>query len=271
MQYFTCKNGVVVPLLGLGTWRAEKGQAQAAVCGALQHGYRLIDTASFYENEREVGAGILESGIKREDIFITSKVWVDDSGYDDTLRAFDKSITKLGVDYLDMYMVHWPVQGLYKETYRALETLYLQKRIRVLGVSNFPLRLMQEMQTQAEVPFMVNQLQFHPLYIRKEEYAYAKEHGILLQAWKPLARGLLSKEPQLVQIASSHQKTVEQVLLRWAVQLGLCVIPKTTNKQRLSENMDIFDFELTQSEMEMIGSFDKGESLSSYPESAVMS
>ncbi len=270
-KHYICRNGVQIPLLGLGTWRAEKKEAQTAVLKALQLGYRLIDTASFYDNEKEVGDAIAASDVGRDELFVTSKVWIDDSGYDDTLRAFEKSLKELGLDYLDMYMVHWPVRGKYKETYRAIETLYQQKRIRVVGVCNFSARLLKEMTMEMEIAPMVNQLQFHPRYIRKEELYYAKDEGILLQAWKPLARGLLSQDAKIMHMAKTYEKSAEQILLRWAVQLGLCVIPKTVRADRLLENAAIFDFELTQNEMDYLWSLDKGENLSSLPESAVQS
>ncbi|MDL2253199.1 aldo/keto reductase [Ruminococcaceae bacterium OttesenSCG-928-I18] len=268
---FALRNGVQIPLFGLGTWRAESGQARQAVSFALQNGYRLIDTAAYYQNEEEVGAGLRDSGIPREHVFVTSKVWIDDAGYDETLAAFEGSLTRLGLDYLDMYMVHWPVKDKYKDTYRALERLYREKRIRVIGVSNFPVRLLREMDAETETGPMVDQLQFHPLYFRGEEYEYGKGQGILIQAWKPLARGRLSEDARLLEMADKHGKTPEQVLLRWLLQLGVGVIPKSVQKQRILQNADVFDFQLEQEEMSYLCGLDKGESLSGLPDGVVQS
>ena len=268
---FALQNGVQIPLFGLGTWQAEKGQARHAVSFALQNGYRLVDTAAYYGNEEEVGEGIRDSGVRREDVFVTSKVWIDQAGYDETLAAFEASLSKLGLTYLDMYMVHWPVEGKYKETLQALTELYRQKRIRVIGVSNFPVRLLREEDGALEVPIMVDQLQFHPLYFRREEYEFCKAKGMLLQAWKPLARGAVSGDEGLVGIADKHAKTPEQVILRWLLQLGLGVIPKSVNEARILQNADIFDFQLTEEEMNYMRSLDKGKSLSKEPAGVVLS
>ncbi len=267
---FTLKNGARIPRLGLGTWRAEKGEARSAVCFALQNGYRLIDTAAYYGNEEEVGAGLRDAGLRRSEVFVTSKVWVDESGYAETLRAFEASLARLGLDYLDMYMVHWPVQGKYRETCRALAELYRQKRIRVIGVSNFPVRLMRELEAEGELAPLVNQLQFHPLYFRHEEYVFCKEHGILLQAWKPLARGALDGDEGLQNIAAAHGKSTQQVLLAWALGLGLGVIPKSIKPERILQNAAVFDFALTAGEMEYLTALDRGESVSQPPEGVVL-
>ncbi len=267
---FQLRGGVEIPLLGLGTWRAAEGEARRAVCQALLAGYRLIDTAAYYGNEEEVGAGLRDAGLPRSEVFVTSKVWIDESGYEDTLRAFEKSLGRLGLEYLDMYMVHWPVQGLYKETYRAVEELYRQGRIKAIGVSNFSARLLKELDGEMEFGPMVNQLQFHPLYIRHAEYAYCREKGILLQAWKPLARGKLDGDAGLHGIAAAHGKSPQQVILRWGLQRGLGIIPKTVNPVRMQENADLFDFTLTEEEMAYINGLDKGESQSASPDGVVL-
>lgn len=267
---FRLRNGAEIPLLGLGTWRAAEGEARQAVCEALRLGYRLIDTAAFYGNEAEVGAGLRDAGLPRSEVFVTSKVWIDESGYDDTLRAFEKSLARLGLDYLDMYMVHWPVQGLYKETYRAVEALYRQGRVKVIGVSNFSARLLRELDAEMEFGPMVDQLQYHPLYRRHAEEAYCRESGILLQAWKPLARGALSGDEGLCAIAGAHGKSPEQVLLRWGLQRGLGLIPKTVSPERLRVNADIFAFSLEEGEMAYIDGLDRGESQSASPDGVVL-
>lgn len=254
---YTLANGTALPRLGLGVWRAEGAQVREAVSFALQNGYRMIDTASRYENERQVGEGLRESGIRRDEVFITSKVWIDDAGYEQTMRAYQDSVTNIGVDYLDMYMVHWPVIDVHWETWRALETLYSRKLVKAIGVCNYPAALLRQMKGRVAVMPMVNQVEFHPLYWRGDILSFCEENDILVQAWAPIARGGLNEDPILTQIALKYGKTVPQVILRWEVQLGLSVIPKSVREERIIENSAIFDFALSDEEMQAIRRLDR--------------
>lgn len=263
----TLNNGVKMPGFGLGVFKVEDGDTVInAVKDALAVGYRLIDTAAVYENEEGVGKAIKDSGIARDEIFVTSKVWNDQQGYESTLQAFDESLEKLGLDYLDLYLIHWPVSGKYKDTWRALEKLYRDKKVRAIGVSNFHVHHLEELRKDAEVKPVVNQIEFHPHLTQRDVLAYCKEHDIQMQAWSPLKKGRIFDEPLLVQIAEKYGKTVPQVLLRWDLDQAVMTIPKSINKKRMIENADIFDFKLTAEEVEQIAEMNINERTGSNPD-----
>ncbi|PEC80105.1 aldo/keto reductase [Bacillus cereus] len=250
-------NGVEMPWFGLGVFKVEDGpELVEAVKSAIKAGYRSIDTAAIYGNEKAVGegirAGIKEAGISREDLFITSKVWNSDQGYETTLAAYEESLKKLELDYLDLYLVHWPVEGKYKDTWRALETLYKEKRVRAIGVSNFQIHHLQDVMKDAEIKPMINQVEYHPRLTQKELQAFCKEQGIQMEAWSPLMQGQLLDNETLQEIAEKHGKTTAQVTLRWDLQNGVITIPKSTKEHRIIANADIFNFELTKEDMEKI-------------------
>ncbi|TKJ09020.1 aldo/keto reductase [Bacillus cereus] len=250
-------NGVEMPWFGLGVFKVEDGpELVEAVKSAIKAGYRSIDTAAIYGNEKAVGegirAGIKEAGISREDLFITSKVWNSDQGYETTLAAYEESLKKLELDYLDLYLVHWPVEGKYKDTWRALETLYKEKRVLAIGVSNFQIHHLQDVMKDAEIKPMINQVEYHPRLTQKELQAFCKEQGIQMEAWSPLMQGQLLDNETLQEIAEKHDKTTAQVILRWDLQNGVITIPKSTKEHRIIANADIFNFELTKEDMEKI-------------------
>lgn len=257
-DYTILHNGVHMPWFGLGVYKVEEGQtAVDAVRMAIQHGYRSIDTASFYKNEESVGKGIRESGIPREELFITTKVWNTEQGYEETLSAFDQSLTKLGLDYIDLYLIHWPVKDTFKETWRALEKLYKDEKVRAIGVSNFNINHLERLLEDAKVKPMVNQVEYHPLLSQEELHQYCKENGIQLEAWSPLMRGQLLENPLLVDIANKYSKSTAQVVLRWDLQNGVVTIPKSTKETRIIENASIFDFQLTDDEMKRISNLNE--------------
>ncbi|UZD45801.1 aldo/keto reductase [Peribacillus frigoritolerans] len=253
----TLHNGVKMPWFGLGVFKVEEGpELVNAVKVAIKHGYRSIDTAAIYENEEGVGQGIREglkeAGISREDLFVTSKVWNADLGYESTIGAYEKSLQKLGLEYLDLYLIHWPVEGKYKEAWRALETLYKEGKVKAIGVSNFQIHHLKDLMEDAEVKPMVNQVECHPRLTQKEVQAFCKEQGIQLEAWSPLMQGELLDNEVLQAIATKHGKSVAQVILRWDLQNGIVTIPKSTKEHRIVENSTVFDFELTEEEMNQI-------------------
>ncbi|ANB61249.1 aldo/keto reductase [Anoxybacteroides amylolyticum] len=252
-------NGVKMPWLGLGVYKVQEGEEVVqAVKTAIEIGYRHIDTASFYQNEEGVGRAVRESGVPREELFITTKVWNSDQGYDTTLKAFEESLKKLDLAYIDLYLVHWPVKGKYKETYKALEKLYKDGLVRAIGVSNFQIHHLQDLMATCEIKPMVNQVEYHPRLTQKALHAFCKENGIQLEAWSPLMRGgELLNEPVLVEIGKKYGKTPAQVILRWDLQHEVVTIPKSVTPQRIKENADIFDFELTAEEMEAIDSLNQ--------------
>ncbi|WP_413776758.1 aldo/keto reductase [Bacillus sp. ZJS3] len=253
----TLHNGVEMPWFGLGVFKVEDGpELVEAVKSAIKAGYRSIDTAAIYGNEKAVGegirAGIKEAGISREDLFITSKVWNSDQGYETTLAAYEESLKKLELDYLDLYLVHWPVEGKYKDTWRALETIYKEKRVRAIGVSNFQIHHLQDVLAGAEIKPMINQVEYHPRLTQKELQAFCKEQGIQMEAWSPLMQGQLLDNETLQEIAHKYGKTTAQIILRWDLQNEVVTIPKSTKEHRIVANADIFNFELTKEDMEKI-------------------
>lgn len=253
----TLHNGVKMPGLGLGVFKVEEGpELIQAVKAAVKHGYRSIDTAAVYQNEGSVGEAIAElfkeSTVAREDLFVTSKVWNADLGYESTLAAYETSLNKLGLDYLDLYLIHWPVKGKYKEAWRALETLYRDGRVKAIGVSNFQVHHLEDLMKDAVIKPMINQVEFHPRLTQKEVRAFCQEHGIQMEAWSPLMQGELLNNEVLKGIAEKHGKSVAQIILRWDVQHGVVTIPKSTKEQRIIENAALFDFELTEDDMNQI-------------------
>ncbi len=246
-------NGVEMPWFGLGVYKVEEGdQVVNSVKWAIEAGYRSIDTAALYQNEEGVGQAIKESGVPREELFITTKVWNSDQGYDATLQAFEKSLSKLGLDYVDLYLVHWPVKGKYKDTWRALEKLHEDGKVRAIGVSNFQIHHLEDLLADAKVRPVVNQVELHPLLSQVELRNYCKEQGIQIEAWAPLAQGRLLDNPILQAIADKHGKSIAQVLLRWDIQSGIVTIPKSIKKERIVQNADIYNFELSVEEMKQI-------------------
>ncbi|WLP59020.1 aldo/keto reductase [Bacillus pumilus] len=265
----TLNNGVEMPWFGLGVFKVEDGnQVVDAVKAAIRNGYRSIDTAAVYKNETGVGKAIKESGVKREDLFITSKVWNTDQGYDKALAAFDASLNRLGLDYLDLYLIHWPGPNAetFKDTWRALEKLYKDGKVRAIGVSNFYIQHLEELLKDAEVVPAVNQVEFHPKLTLVELRQYTKEKGIQIEAWSPLMQGKLLDHDVLKDIAARYNKSVAQVILRWDLQSGVVTIPKSINEERIKQNADIFDFELSKEDMEKIDALNNNERVGSNPE-----
>ncbi|MBB5174142.1 aldo/keto reductase [Texcoconibacillus texcoconensis] len=253
-------NGVDMPWFGLGVYKAEAGdEVKTAVQTALDVGYRSIDTASFYHNEQGVGEAIEASGVPKEDIFITTKVWNDEQGYEETLQAFESSRKKLGVDVIDLYLIHWPVGGKFVDTWKALEKLYHDGLVRAIGVSNFNIEHLETLFEHAEVKPMVNQVELHPRLTQEELHAFCKNHSIQIEAWSPLTRARIFGHPVLKQLAEKHGKTEAQVILRWDLQKEIVTIPKSVTPKRIEENADIFDFELTAEDIEAIDNLHTGE------------
>ncbi|MED3814329.1 aldo/keto reductase [Priestia megaterium] len=245
----TLHNGVKMPWLGLGVFKVEEGpELVNAVKTAIVKGYRSIDTAAIYGNEEGVGEGIRqglkEAGLSREDIFVTSKVWNADLGYEETLAAYETSLQKLGLEYLDLYLIHWPVEGKYKEAWKALETLYKEEKVRAVGVSNFQIHHLEDLMKDGDVKPVINQVEYHPRLTQKELHAFCQKHDIQLEAWSPLMQGELLDNDVLKGIAEKHGKSVAQIILRWDLQNGVVTIPKSIKEHRIVENSSLFDFEL---------------------------
>ncbi|TKI44395.1 aldo/keto reductase [Lysinibacillus tabacifolii] len=247
----TLTNGIEMPRFGLGVYKmTERDETLQAIDKALKVGYRAIDTASLYGNEVEVGEAIRYSGIKREDIFVTTKVWNTDQGYDATLRAFEVSLKNLNMDYLDLYLTHWAVPETFEETYRAIERLYDEKLIRATGVSNHHGHHLQKLLSKANIAPMVNQVELHPYLQQEALKAFCAEHGIAVTAWSPLGRGGVLDNPTILEIAQELGKSAAQVVLRWHLQKDTLIIPKSVTASRIEENAQIYDFELTQAQMD---------------------
>ncbi|MEH7351016.1 aldo/keto reductase [Gottfriedia acidiceleris] len=255
-------NSLEMPVIGLGVFQVEDGQVVIdSVKAAIRNGYRSIDTAAIYQNEEGVGQGIREAleenGLKREDLFITSKVWNADLGYQSTIDAFELSLKKLGLDYLDLYLIHWPVEGKYVESWKALETLYKDGKVKAIGMSNFQIHHLKEVMANAEIMPMINQVELHPMLSQVELREFLKENSIQVEAWAPLMQGQLFENETLSQIANKHNKSIAQVVLRWHLQNGIVIIPKSIKEHRIQENANIFDFELTEEDMSQINSLNQ--------------
>lgn len=261
MREVRLNNGVMMPSVGFGVYQINKNETKAAVFEALEVGYRMIDTAASYFNEREVGEAIRESGLPRESVFVTSKLWVQDYEYDDALRAFDRSLSELGLDYIDLYLLHKPY-GNYYAAWRALERLHKEGRIRAIGVTSFSNERLQDLFLHNEVKPAVNQIETHPFQQQKDANAFLKAEGIVHEAWAPFAEGQkgIFTNSVLTEIAASHCKSVAAVILRWLNQRGVVVIPKSIRADRIRENFNIFDFRLSDAEMAAISALDEKKS-----------
>ena len=259
----TLNNGVDIPALGFGVWQMEDlKECENAVIKAIQTGYRMIDTAAIYQNETAVGTAVKNSGVNRDELFITSKVWVQDHGYEKAKSAFQRTLDRLQMDYLDMYLIHWPY-GDFLGTWKALEELYQEGKIKTIGVCNFTVEKLEELKANSTVLPVINQIELHPVFQQKELQVYDRENNIITQPWSPLGNGnanLLSN-PELKAIAEKYGKTVAQVILRWHLQEGFVVIPKSVTPSRIEENFNVFDFELTEDEMNVVRSLDTGKRL----------
>jgi methylglyoxal/glyoxal reductase len=256
-SFTTLNNGLKMPLLGLGVYDMHNREAEQAVDWALEMGYRLIDTAAMYENEREIGNAVRQSGIPRSEIFITTKVNNTEQGYDKTLRGFENSLKKLNCDYVDLYLVHWPLKKTRKETWLALEKLYKEGQVRAIGVANYLIPFLEELKTYAEIVPVVNQVEFSPYLYLEDLVKYCQNHKIQLQAYTPLVRGERFNDPKLVAISEKYGKKPAQIILRWALQLGVSTIPKSSNKKRLSENFDVFDFNISETDIALLNTFNE--------------
>ena len=260
-------NGVQIPWLGLGVFKSPPGkETEQAVRWALEVGYRHIDTAAFYQNEADVGRALKDSGVPRETVFITTKVWNTDQGYDQALKAFDHSRKQLGVDVVDLYLVHWPIKGKYKETWKALEALLARGAVRAIGVSNFLVHHLEDLAASAEVAPAVNQVEFHPFLMQRELLDFEARAGIRHEAWSPLTRGRKLDHPVIAGIAGKHGRTGAQVMLRWDLQLGVVTIPKSVHRERILENSKVFDFALDNDEMSRISALDDGTRFGPHPD-----
>lgn len=252
-------NGVQMPRLGLGVYQAPPGkETQAAVLRALECGYRHFDTARAYGNEADVGEAVRSSGIPRSEIFVTTKLWNADHGYDATLRAFEKSNERLGLGYIDLYLIHWPVQGLRADSWRAMTRLLGEGACRAIGVSNYTVRHLEEVLETSDVVPTVNQVEFSPFLFQRELLAFCREHGIQLEAYSPLTQGRKLDHPAIVAASRKYGRTPAQILIRWALQHDIVVIPKSTNPARIQENAQVFDFSLDAGDMEALDALDEG-------------
>ncbi|NND16583.1 MAG: aldo/keto reductase [Eudoraea sp.] len=256
---FTLHNGVEMPYFGLGVYLSRDGKEVVdAIRWAVDAGYRHIDTASVYNNEKGVGEGVKACSASRESLFVVSKVWNTDQGYDSTLHAFDASMDRLGLDYLDLYLIHWPKAGLYKDTWKALERLYAEKRVRSIGVSNFMQHHLEDLLETAEVVPMVNQMEFHPYLVQQDLIDYCRSNEIQYEAWSPLMQGRIFEVPLMVELESKYQKSIPQIVLRYDLQKGVITIPKSSKKERIIANSEIFDFNISEGDMNALDALDRG-------------
>jgi len=257
-------NGVEIPCVGLGTWQSKDEVARISVLSALSHEYRLIDTAAAYGNERGVGAGIKDSGLKREEIFVTSKLRNADHGYKSTLYAFDLTMSKLGLDYLDLYLIHWPNPVQYRttwkkamqDTWKAMEELYEAGKIRAIGISNFMPHHIEALMETAKIKPMVNQLKLCPGITQQETVDYCSDNNIIVEAYSPFGTGTIFSSPEMKQMAQKYNKTIGQLCLRWCLQMGFVSLPKSANPMRIKDNAQIFDFEIEKTDMDIISALE---------------
>lgn len=257
---FTLNNGVEMPYFGLGVYLSKDGQEVInAVKWAVEAGYRHIDTASVYKNEEGVGEAVKQCGVARRDLFVVSKVWNSDQGYDSTLKAFDASLERLNMDYLDLYLIHWPVAGKYKETWKAMEKLYADGRVKAIGVSNFLQHHLEDLLGEATVVPMVNQMEFHPFLVQQDLIDFCKKNTIQYEAWSPMMQGKIFDMEEFKQLAEKYGKSIAQIVLRWDLQKGVITIPKSSKKERIIANADIFDFELSGEDVKLLDGMHKGQ------------
>ena len=264
----TLADGNRIPQLGLGVYKVEDATAARIVEGAIEAGYRHVDTAKLYFNEAGVGAGVRASGVPRDELFVTTKVWNDDQGYDETLRAFDASLELLGMDYVDLYLIHWPApkQDRYVDTWRALEAIKRDGRARSIGVSNFNAPHLEKLLAHATETPVINQIEVQPWLQQRELRDFDAAHGIVTESWSPLARGRVLGDPVLEGIGAKHGRSSAQVVLRWHIQQGLVVIPKSNSIERIRENSRVFDFELDATDLAAIAALETGERTGSNPD-----
>jgi diketogulonate reductase-like aldo/keto reductase len=257
-QLFTIlNNGCEMPLLGLGAYDMHGDEAIVATRDAIEIGYRLIDTAEMYGNEKEIGRAVSESTIPRKEFFVTTKVNNTSQGYDNTLVAFEKSLASLKMDYVDLYLIHWPIKGKRKETWRAIEKIYKEGRAKSIGTGNYLFPFLKELEEYSSIVPAVNQIEFSPYLYMKKELDYSQYKNIQLQAYTPLIRGKKFDDPKLVALANKYGKTPAQIILRWSVQQNISAIPKSANKKRLQENFDIFNFEIEEADIQFMNQFDE--------------
>lgn len=260
-------NGIAMPQLGLGVYKmTDPQQTIEAVTYAIDTGYRAIDTATIYANEKETGEAVRHASVPRKELFITSKVWNTDQGYDETLRAFEASLERLGFDYLDLYLTHWPVPEKYTETYKAIERLYDEKLIRAIGVSNHHEHHLEKILAKANTAPMVNQIELHPRLTQEPLREFCQSNGIAVTSWSPIARGQLLEDPTLLKMGEQYGKTPAQVIIRWHLQNDLIVIPKSVTPERIKENGEVADFELSASDMESVSALNRNERTGTDPD-----
>jgi diketogulonate reductase-like aldo/keto reductase len=259
--------GVAINRLGLGTYRAQEGpDVEGEIRYALSIGYRTIDTAALYGNEDSVGRVIAESGLPRDEVFVTTKLWNSEQGYDSALRAFEESLARLAMDHVDLYLVHWPIVDKMRDTWRAMEEIQASGRARAIGVCNHLTHHLEHLGSFSTVMPALDQFEYHPRLQQPELVSYCQTHGITAQAWAPIMRGRVSLIPELVAIAQEHDKTPAQISIRWILQRGLVTIPKSIHERRIAENADVYDFELSDSEMAIIEALDRGERIGPDPD-----
>ncbi|WP_328906853.1 aldo/keto reductase [Streptomyces sp. NBC_00234] len=264
----TLNNGVDMPQLGFGVWQVPDDEAEKAVATAIESGYRSIDTAAIYANEVGTGKAVAASGVARDELFVTTKLWNSEQGYDTTLRAFDASLDKLGLDYVDLYLIHWPlpVKDAYVDTYKALEKIHADGRAKSIGVSNFLPAHLERLIAETSVVPVINQVELHPQLQQAELRAFHARHGIATEAWSPLGQGKgLLEVPTVLAIARKHDRTPAQVVLRWHIQTGNVVIPKSVTPSRIVENLDVFGFELDADDLAAFAALDEGKRLGPDP------
>lgn len=266
-DYTTLNNGLKMPWLGFGVFRLEEGQdVEGAVLNALETGYRSIDTATVYKNERGVGAAIRKSGVPRKEIFLTTKVWNDDQRQKRTQAAFEESLERLDTDYVDLYLVHWPVKGHYQDTWKMMEEIYQSGRAKAVGVSNFLIHHLEDIINDCQVMPSVNQVEFHPYLFQPELLKFCQENKIQLEAWSPLMKGQVTNDKTHLELAEKYAKTPAQIVLRWDLQHEVVTIPKSGRADRIFENAQIFDFELSEEDMNILDALDEGKRLGPDPD-----